>query len=40
MLKTEKNSYIPRTLDEIIDYERDFKKAQKGDSEQVNTKGY
>jgi hypothetical protein len=26
--------------DEIIDYERDFKKAQKGDSEQVNTKGY
>lgn len=30
-----KNSYIPRTLDEIIDYERDFKKAQKGDSEQL-----
>ncbi|XP_052089172.1 serine/threonine-protein kinase RIO1-like isoform X1 [Mytilus californianus] len=27
-----KNSYIPRTLDEVIDYERDFIKAQKGDS--------
>ncbi|XP_076072505.1 serine/threonine-protein kinase RIO1-like isoform X2 [Mytilus galloprovincialis] len=27
-----KNSYIPRTLDEVIDYERDIIKAQRGDS--------
>lgn len=30
-----KNSFIPRTLDDVIDFERDYLKAQKGDTQEV-----
>ncbi|XP_046558908.1 serine/threonine-protein kinase RIO1-like [Haliotis rubra] len=30
-----KNAYIPRTLDQVIDFERDFRRAQTGDVSQV-----
>ena len=31
-----KNSYIPRTLDEVIDIERDINRAKLGDTDEVN----
>jgi hypothetical protein len=30
-----KNAYIPRTLDAVIDFERDFYKAKEGDTNEV-----
>ncbi|KAJ8305298.1 hypothetical protein KUTeg_015843 [Tegillarca granosa] len=33
-----KNSFIPRTLDDVIDFERDYIKAQKGDTQEERKK--
>ncbi|KAL3869725.1 hypothetical protein ACJMK2_042374 [Sinanodonta woodiana] len=30
-----KNSYIPRTLDQVINFERDFEKAKKGETSEI-----
>lgn len=30
-----RNAYIPRTLDEVLNYEKDYDKARQGDVQQV-----
>ena len=32
-----KNAYIPRTLHDVIDFERDMQKAEKGNTEGVRS---
>ena len=35
ILQVFKNSYIPRTLDQVINFERDFIHAQDGETDEV-----
>ena len=35
MFQVFKNCYIPRTLEEVLDYRRDVSKAKEGDTEEV-----
>ena len=32
-----KRVYIPRTLDEVVDFERDIQRAKEGETENVST---